>query len=114
MKRTRPSLTCAAARAAGPVRPLQVPSTRLELGGGLGIALLKAAPGTDTGFAIAIPITAGVEHFFTRWFSLGIAVSENFFTYSHPGNGQPNTTTFTIDSGASGTVLGGSLFFCTD
>jgi hypothetical protein len=94
--------------------PFKSTSTRLEIGGGLGFAIAKTVSGGDTSFAVAIPITAGVEHFFTRWFSMGIAVSENFFTYSHPGNGAPNTTTFTLDSGASGTVLAGSLFFYTD
>jgi hypothetical protein len=95
--------------------PFKSTSTRLEIGGGLGFAVGNAGAGAPTSFALAIPITAGVEHFFTRWFSMGIAVGENLFTYLHPGGDNvPNTTTFIIDSGATGTVLAGSLFFYTD
>ena len=95
--------------------PLKGASTRLEIGGGLGFAVGKTTPMGPTFFDLAIPITAGVEHFFTRWFSMGIAVGENLFTYLHPGGDNvPNTTTFIIDSGATGTVLAGSLFFYTD
>jgi hypothetical protein len=94
--------------------PLKGASTRLEIGGGLGFAVGKTTPMGPTFFDLAIPITAGVEHFFTRWFSMGIAVGEDFFFYQHPGGGAANTTSFTIDSGASATVLAGSLFFYTD
>ena len=94
--------------------PFKSTSTRLEIGGGLGFVVGKAAPMGNTSFAINIPITAGVEHFFTRWFSAGIAVGENLFNYLHPGGGASNTTAFVIDTGATGTVLAGSLFFYTD
>jgi len=96
--------------------PLKGASTRLELGGGIGFRVGKDAPMGPTFFDLNIPITAGVEHFFTRWFSVGIAVGEDFFLYQHPGGGLPNTTSFTIASGTGGlaTVLAGSLFFYTD
>ena len=68
----------------------------------------------NTSSIINVPITAGVEHFFTRWFSMGIAVGENLFSYTHPGGGASNTTSFVIDTGATGAVLAGSAFFYTD
>jgi hypothetical protein len=89
--------------------PFKSTSTRLEIGGGLGFAV--AGGGGTTSFNLNIPITGGVEHFFTRWFSMGIAVGENFFTYTHPGAGAPNTIAFDI---TTSTTFLGSLFFYTD
>jgi hypothetical protein len=89
--------------------PFKSTSTRLEIGGGLGFAV--AGGGGATSFNINIPITGGVEHFFTRWFSMGIAVGENLFAYTHPGAGAPNTIAFDI---TTSTTFLGSLFFYTD
>ena len=98
--------------------PFQSTSTRLEIGGGLGFGVGKAVAGGNTSFDIDIPIQVGVEHFFTRWFSTGIAIGENFFAYTHPGGGAANTTAFNLYTGTGAgpgeTVLAGSLFFYTD
>jgi hypothetical protein len=90
--------------------PFQSTSTRLLVGGGLGISLSKLMPmlQPDTTFEIYLPIQAGVEHFFTRWFSLGIAARTRLFDYAKTGG--VSTTSFAIDS----TSLLGSLFFYTD
>jgi hypothetical protein len=89
--------------------PFKATSTRLEIGGGVGFAV--AGGGGTTSFNLNIPITGGVEHFFTRWFSMGIAVGENLFAYTHPGAGAPNTIAFDI---TTSTTFLGSLFFYTD
>jgi hypothetical protein len=98
--------------------PFQSTSTRLEIGGGVGFGVGKAVAGGSTFFDVSIPIQAGVEHFFTRWFSTGIAIGENFFAYAHPGGGAANTTAFNLYSGTGAgpgeTVLAASLFFYTD
>jgi len=61
-------------------------STRLSAGLGLGLALSKnIISGTDTTIGINIPIELGVEHFFTRWFSMGIAMHDQFLSYSKTG-----------------------------
>jgi hypothetical protein len=61
--------------------PFRSTSTRFSVGGGLGFSIGKTPPATDTAVRIFIPIQAGVEHFFTRWFSLGIAASSNLIDY---------------------------------
>jgi hypothetical protein len=85
--------------------PFKSTATRLEVGGGLGFSVGKAAPGANTGVSIAVPIHAGVEHMFTRWFSLGIAAQSNVIEYVKDDHFQSaiNTTTFV-----------GQLFFYTD
>jgi hypothetical protein len=91
--------------------------TRFEVGGGVSLQFSKAAstinadgstlePNTIS--TIALPIQAGVEHFFARWFSLGIAARADLFAYSHDGD--YHEVSFTIDS----TSLLGQLFFYTD
>jgi hypothetical protein len=74
--------------------PFKSTSTRLEIGGGLGFAV--AGGGGTTSFNLNIPITGGVE---------------NFFTYTHPGADAPNTIAFDI---TTSTTFLGSLFFYTD
>jgi hypothetical protein len=93
--------------------PFQSTSTRLLVGGGLGISLSKAAtpsgaPSSDTVFRIYLPIQAGVEHFFTRWFSTGIAARTNFVDYTKVGS--TNQFGMSINTAS----LLGSLFFYTD
>lgn len=98
--------------------PFKSASTRFELGGGLGIDVGKNAPtattppatpqSTDTSFAISVPIQAGVEHFFARWFSMGIAARVPLVQFTTVG--ETNTISFAIDS----TTLLGQLFFYTD
>jgi hypothetical protein len=91
--------------------PFKSTSTRLLVGGGLGLSVGKAPPVTamtDTTFHVYLPIQAGVEHFFTRWFSTGIAARTNLFDYTKTGT--PYSMSIAINSAA----LLGSLFFYTD
>jgi hypothetical protein len=92
--------------------PWKTTSTRLNVGAGLGLGFAKWNPGgavpSDTTVAIRVPIEAGVEHFFTRWFSMGIAVQNDLFSYSKTGDNYD--LAFTIDT----THFMGSLFFYTD
>lgn len=88
--------------------PFRSTSTRLSLGGGLGIGFGKTPPATSTAVHIYIPIQAGLEHFFTRWFSMGIAARSNLFDYN---KGVAVSTAITTTSNLSAV---GSLFFYTD
>lgn len=98
--------------------PVKSASTRFELGGGLGFNVGKAAPAmttppatsgpVDTTFTVYVPIQAGVEHFFARWFSMGIAARVPLVQFTTVGD--TNTISFAIDS----TSLLGQLFFYTD
>jgi hypothetical protein len=90
--------------------PFKGTSTRLLVGGGLGVSLSKTMPAivNNTTFEIYLPIQAGVEHFFTRWFSMGIAARTRLFDYTKTGT--PYTMNFSINSAS----LLGSLFFYTD
>ena len=89
--------------------PFVASSTRLQVGGGLGFAVGQR--GHETAFQINIPIQAGVEHFFMRWFSMGIAVRSNLFEYIDPGRRRLDDERSMIDTRTS---LLGSLFFYTD
>ena len=61
-------------------------STRLAVGAGLGINLSKnIVSGTDTTFGINIPIELGVEHFFTRWFAMGIFATSPIISFGKQG-----------------------------
>jgi hypothetical protein len=67
--------------------PFVATSTRLLVGGGAGFALSKATPGQmDTQIAIYLPVQAGVEHFFTSWLAMGIALRHNLFQYQKLGD----------------------------
>jgi hypothetical protein len=95
--------------------PYKSTSTRFELGAGLGLGLSKSGPtvamptaSTDTAFNVYVPIQAGVEHFFTRWFAMGIAARFNLIDFQTQGD--YNEVAFSINS----TSLLGSLFFYTD
>jgi len=84
-------------------------STRLAAGVGLGINLSKnIVSGTDVTFGINVPIELGVEHFFTRWFSMGIAMHDDFLAYTKTGDA--------YNFGLTVNTLSymGSLFFYTD
>jgi hypothetical protein len=90
--------------------PFRSTTTRLLVGGGVGVSLSKLMPmlQPDTTFEVYLPIQGGVEHFFTRWFSMGIAARTRLFDYAKTGGA--STTGFAINS----TSLLGSLFFYTD
>jgi hypothetical protein len=85
--------------------PFRSTSTRLSVGGGLGFGLGKIAASPNTQVSIFVPIQAGVEHFFTRWFSMGIAVQTNLISYQ-----KDIAFASTIDT----TAFLGQLFFYTD
>ena len=96
--------------------PYKSTSTRFEIGAGLGMGLSKEGatvanpmPNTDTRVDIYIPIQAGVEHFFTRWFSMGIAAHSKLFEFTQQGDAI-QTISMTINS----TNFMGQLFFYTD
>jgi hypothetical protein len=101
--------------------PWKTTSTRLSVGAGLGLTLQKwnqnpdtgtmSAPPSDTTIGIRIPIYAGVEHFFTKWFSMGIAVQNDFLSYSKTGDAWHMS--FGVDT-ANSTQMCGFLFFYTD
>jgi len=87
--------------------PFKNASTRLEFGGGIGFAINKA-PALESTFDLTLPIQAGVEHFFTRWFSVGIAARTDLVAYTEQGDF--HQIAFSVDS----TSLLGQLFFYTD
>jgi len=107
--------------------PWKTTSTRLNVGGGLGFTIAKwpvtaanpvpnlggpaGAPSPDTFIAIRVPVYAGVEHFFTRWFSMGIAVQDNFISFTKLG--EAHEFDLSIDNTRNITGLG-FLFFYTD
>lgn len=98
--------------------PFKNASTRFEIGGGLGFALGKAAPppmdpngiveAPNVTFDLTLPIQAGVEHFFTPWFSVGIATRTDLVAYTEDGDF--HQIAFSLDS----TSLLGQLFLYTD
>jgi hypothetical protein len=61
-------------------------STRLTAGVGLGFGLGKTPPAADTTINLYIPVQLGVEHFFARWFSMGVGVGERFFDFTKTGD----------------------------
>lgn len=91
-------------------------STRLSAGVGIGLSLSKD-PNADvtanpdaakTLVDIFIPVQLSVEHFFTRWFAMGIAIDERFLDFSKQG------TPWTFGVGLDTLSYMGSLFFYTD
>jgi len=87
--------------------PFRSTATRLEVGGGIGFLIGKtnAANNAPTAVNIFVPIHAGVEHFFTRWFSLGIAAQSNLIEYVKDNH---------FSSSINTTAFVGQLFFYTD
>jgi hypothetical protein len=91
--------------------PFAATSTRLLVGGGLGFNVSKMSGAMDTALGVSIPIQAGVEHFFARWFSMGIAARSNLFSFQRSAaTGNPWNMAFSINTA----TLLGSLFFYTD
>ena len=83
-------------------------STRLAAGAGIGFMVGKTGGASDTSFGINIPIELSVEHFFTRWFSMGIAVHEPLLAYTKTGD------VWSFGLQLDSTQYMGSLFFYTD
>jgi len=93
--------------------PFRSTSTRLEVGGGFGFSLGKLAPNTNTDVHIYVPIQAGVEHFFARWFSMGIAARANLIDY-HKDVAFSSSITTVSNTGVVNASAVGQLFFYTD
>jgi hypothetical protein len=110
--------------------PFKTTSTRLSIGGGIGLEFAKwgatptpagappdlsvqrpQAPGPDTYIGISVPIYIGLEHFFTKWFSMGIALENNFLEFGKQGT--PWVFAFGLDNVHSLQAVG-SLLFYTD
>jgi hypothetical protein len=89
-------------------------STRLSGGVGLGLQIAKNQPPMDPTLndsayiGLFIPVQLGVEHFFTRWFSMGIAADFNFFQFGKQGD------PWVMGLEVSNTRYLGSLFIYTD
>jgi hypothetical protein len=99
--------------------PWKTTSTRLSVGGGLGLDFEKmpnrtTTPPTIPAYAtigITLPIYVGVEHFFTKWFSMGVAVQNDFLAYRKFG--PDHSFDFGFDTTATTRAVG-FLFFYTD
>ena len=84
-------------------------STRLDVGVGIGFGFAKdKRVSPDTAINFFIPVQLGVEHFFTRWFSMGIAINERFLDYNKLGD------SWTLGVGLDTLSYMGSLFIYTD
>jgi len=89
-------------------------STRLSAGAGLGLAFAKQLPpatsvtSTDTYIDIFVPVQIGVEHFFTRWFAMGLGARFSFIDFAKQGDG------WGLNVALNNTTYMGSLFFYTD
>lgn len=94
--------------------PFRSTATRFSVGGGLGFSVSKTPP-QDTGVRIYIPLQAGVEHFFTRWFSMGIAARANLIDYQKDDHfSSAISTTSNTGVGPNSASAVGQLFFYTD
>jgi hypothetical protein len=88
-------------------------STRLHAGAGVGMALAKnqdpaTAVNSNAHVGLFVPAEIGVEHFFTRWLSIGIAARFDFLNLWKQGDH------FSLDLEASDTEYQGSIFIYTD
>jgi hypothetical protein len=91
-------------------------STRLSAGVGLGFSLSKNPTASTltnpdaqkTLVDIYVPVQLGVEHFFTRWFAMGIAIDESFIDFRKQGD------PWTVSIGLDTLSYMGSLFIYTD
>jgi hypothetical protein len=88
-------------------------STRFSAGAGLGLAFAKnqppaAATPAATFIDIFVPAQLGVEHFFARWFSMGIGAQFHALDFQKQGDGWK----FGFD--LSNVNYMGSLFIYTD
>jgi hypothetical protein len=83
-------------------------STRFDAGLGLGFFAGKTPPATDTTIGIAIPVVLNVEHFFTRWFSMGVGAQFDLLKFGKTGD------YWEMNVELSNVNYMGSLFFYTD
>jgi hypothetical protein len=117
--------------------PWKTTSTRLSAGGGFGFTFAKwggsptttppatttalpapnfgqtptLAPNSDMYIAVTLPIYVSMEHFFTKWFSMGIALQDDFLTYGKQGDAYHlGVSIDTVDN----LTASGFLFFYTD
>jgi hypothetical protein len=87
--------------------PYAAKTTRFLRGGGLGADMDKMPP-ADVRFRLYLPVQAGAEHFFARWFSLGIAARMILFDY------ETQSDIWSMSIAINSAQLLGSLFFYTD
>ncbi|MBN2574508.1 MAG: hypothetical protein JXP73_08070 [Deltaproteobacteria bacterium] len=84
-------------------------STRFDAGVGLGLSFGKdPAVADETAIGIGIPVALNVEHFFTRWFSMGLGAGFHLIDFSKLGD------SWTMELEVSNINYMGSLFFYTD
>jgi hypothetical protein len=97
-------------------------STRFSFGVGLGLSFEKAKAATtttptdpttpvasnDTKIGIFVPAGLNVEHFFARWFSMGMGANFNLIDFNKQGDG------WSVDIAANNVMYSGSLFIYTD
>ena len=86
--------------------PKKVLSTRLLIGVGLGETTVKNPP-ADVAVTLSVPVFLGLEHYFTRWFAMGVAMQDDFLKYTSGTDYE-----FTVSFNSTSYV--GSLFFYTD
>jgi hypothetical protein len=89
-------------------------STRFDAGVGLRFAAGKprdpdtGAVATETLLNLSIPVALNVEHFFTRWFSMGLGASCHLVDFTKYGEA------WTLEVDLNNVNYMGSLFFYTD
>jgi hypothetical protein len=87
---------------------MQGASTRFDAGVGLRFSAGKTPPAEDTAIALGIPVRLNVEHFFTRWFSMGLGTGFDVLHFDKPGD------SWTMTVALENLSYMGSLFFYTD
>jgi hypothetical protein len=87
--------------------PKKVLSTRLLIGVGLAETTVKNPP-ADVAVTLSVPVFLGLEHYFTRWFAMGVAMQDDFLKYTSG----TDSYEFTVSFNSANYV--GSLFFYTD
>jgi hypothetical protein len=83
-------------------------STRFDAGVGLRFSAGKTPPATDTAIGLGIPVRLNVEHFFTRWFAMGLGTGFDVIHFDKPGD------SWTMTVALENLSYMGSLFFYTD
>jgi hypothetical protein len=89
-------------------------STRFDAGVGLGFVAGKQRDATtgalpaDATIGLTIPVALNVEHFFTRWFSMGLGTGFNLLSFDKTGDA------WSMRIELSNLSYMGSLFFYTD
>jgi hypothetical protein len=102
--------------------PWKTASTRFAIGGGIGMAFSRWGGGdynappkllapSNTTIEIYVPISAGVEHFFAKWFSMGVLITDRLVTYHRL---KPEWDISASIDNTKSLAMVGFLFFYTD